>query len=128
MFTVDGPNIAAYAENSIIQPLAKLTDEEKSVYLDSIIQQGTYDNKLYALGVMESSVGLYYNKDILEEAGIEVPDADHPWTQTEFMDILKKLKPLMDEKKGYPIDMTFPIGESTIYYYAHFSGQMVVTL
>ena len=49
---------------------------------------------------MESSVGLYYNKDILEEAGIEVPDADHPWTQTEFMDILKKLKPLMDEKKA----------------------------
>lgn len=72
------------------------------------------------LGVMESSVGLYYNKDILEEAGIEVPDADHPWTQTEFMDILKKLKPLMDEKKGYPIDMTFPVGESSIYYYAPF--------
>ena len=46
VLTVDGPNIAAYAENGIIQPLAKLTDEEKSVYLDSIIQQGTYNNKL----------------------------------------------------------------------------------
>lgn len=55
MLTVDGPNIAAYAENGIIQPLAKLTDEEKSVYLDSIIQQGTYNNKLYALGAMESA-------------------------------------------------------------------------
>ena len=69
---------------------------------------------------MESSVGLYYNKDILEEAGIEVPDADHPWTRTEFMDILAKLKPIMDEKKGYPIDMTFPVGEASIYYYAPF--------
>ena len=29
VLTVDGPNIAAYAENGIIQPLAKLTDEEK---------------------------------------------------------------------------------------------------
>lgn len=48
---------------------------------------------------MESSVGLYYNKDILKEAGIEVPDADHPWTTTEFMDILEKLKPIMKEKK-----------------------------
>ena len=28
VLTVDGPNIAAYAENGIIQPLAKLTDEE----------------------------------------------------------------------------------------------------
>lgn len=30
VLTVDGPNIAAYAENGIIQPLAKLTDEERA--------------------------------------------------------------------------------------------------
>ena len=120
VLTLDGPNVAAYAENGIIQPLAELTEEERGEYLESILDQGTYNDKLYALGVMESSVGLYYNKDILEEAGIEVPDADHPWTQTEFMDILAKLKPLMDEKNGYPIDMTFPVGEASIYYYAPF--------
>lgn len=57
------------------------------MYLDSIIQQGTYNNKLYALGAMESSVGLYYNKDILAEAGVEVPDADHPWTWSEFTEV-----------------------------------------
>ena len=120
VLTLDGPNVAAYAENGIIQPLADLTEEERGEYLESILEQGTYDDKLYALGVMESSVGLYYNKDILEEAGIEVPDADHPWTRTEFMDILAKLKPIMDEKKGYPIDMTCPVGEASIYYYAPF--------
>ena len=120
VLTVDGPNIAAYAENGIIQPLADLTEDEKGVYLDSILQQGTYNNKLYALGAMESSVGLYYNKDILEEAGIEVPDADHPWTQSQFLEILEQLKPIMDEKGGYAIDMTFPVGEATIYYYAPF--------
>jgi len=120
VITVDGPNIAAYAENGIIQPLAELTDEEKGIYLDSIIDQGTYNDQLYALGAMESSVGLYYNKDILAEAGIEVPDADHPWTQTEFLEILEKLKPIMEEKNGYALDMTFPVGEATIYYYAPF--------
>lgn len=120
VLTVDGPNIAAYAENGIIQPLADLTEDEKGVYLDSILQQGTYNDKLYALGAMESSVGLYYNKDILEEAGIEVPDADHPWTQSQFLEILEQLKPIMDEKDGYAIDMTFPVGEATIYYYAPF--------
>lgn len=120
VLTVDGPNIAAYAENGIIQPLAKLTDEEKSVYLDSIIQQGTYNNKLYALGAMESSVGLYYNKDILAEAGVEVPDADHPWTWSEFTEVLKKVQPVVEKKKGYALDMTFPTGEATIYYYAPF--------
>ena len=120
VLTVDGPNIAAYAENGIIQPLSPLTEEEKGVYLESIIEQGTYKDKLYALGAMESSVGLYYNKNILEEAGVEVPDADHPWTQTEFLKVLEKIKPVMEEKNGYALDMTFPVGEATIYYYAPF--------
>ncbi len=120
VLTVDGPNIAAYAANGIIQPLAELEEDEKGEYLQSIIEQGTYNNQLYALGAMESSVGLYYNKDILKEAGIEVPDAGHPWTRTEFLDILEKLKPVMEEKNGYALDMTFPTGEATIYYYAPF--------
>ena len=120
VLTVDGPNIAAYAANGIIQPLAALSDEEKGEYLESIIEQGTYNDKLYALGAMESSVGLYYNKDILKEAGIEVPDAGHPWTRSEFLGIMEKLKPVMEEKNGYVLDMTFPTGEATIYYYAPF--------
>lgn len=120
VMTVDGPNVAAYAANGIIQPLAKLTKEEKAEYLPSIIQQGTYQKKLYALGVMESSVGLYYNKDILKKAGVTVPDADHPWTFSEFLKVLAKVKKVTDPMKGYPIDMTFPVGESTIYYYAPF--------
>ena len=120
VLTVDGPNISAYAANGIIQPLADLTEEEESEYLPSIIEQGTVNDELYALGVMESSVGFYYNKDIIEEAGIEIPDADHPWTWSEFLDILEELKPLMDEKDGYPLDMTFPVGETSIYYFAPF--------
>ena len=120
VLTVDGPNISAYAANGIIQPLADLTEEEESEYLPSIIEQGTVNDDLYALGVMESSVGFYYNKDIIEEAGIEIPDADHPWTWSEFLDILEELKPIMGEKGGYPLDMTFPVGETSIYYYAPF--------
>jgi fructooligosaccharide transport system substrate-binding protein len=120
VLTVDGPNVAAYAANGIIQPLAPLTEDEQSIYLPSILDQGTYNDQLYALGVMESSVGLYYNKAILKEAGIEVPDPDHPWTRSQFLEILARLKPLMDEKNGYPLDMTFPVGEASIYYYAPF--------
>lgn len=129
VLTVDGPNIAAYAENGIIQPLAEISDDEKSIYLESILEQGTYNEKLYALGAMESSVGCYYNKDILQEAGIDVPDANHPWTFSEFLEVLEKIKPIMDKKNGYVLDMTFPVGEATIYYYAPFfwsnGGNMV---
>ena len=120
VLTVDGPNVAAYAANGIIQPLAELTEEEQSVYLPSILEQGTYDDRLYALGVMESSVGMYYNKDLIEEAGIRIPEPGNPWTWTEFLEILEELKPFMEEKNGYPLDMTFPVGEASIYYYAPF--------
>lgn len=120
VITVDGPNVAAYAANNIIQPLSELTEEERSCYLDSILDQGTYNDKLYALGAMESSVGLYYNKAILREAGIEVPQPGDPWTWTEFSEILEKLKPIMAEKNGYALDMTFPVGEASIYYFAPF--------
>lgn len=120
VLTVDGPNIAAYAENGIIQPLAELSEKEKGIYLDSIIEQGTYNDKLYALGAMESSVGLYCNKDILKQAGVSIPDADHPWTFSEFLEVLEKVKPITNELGGYPIDLTFPVGEATIYYYAPF--------
>lgn len=120
VLTVDGPNIAAYAENGIIQPLAPLTEEEKSIYLESILEQGTYNDKLYALGAMESSVGCYYNKEILQEAGIDIPDMDHPWSFQEFLDVLEKVKPIAEARDGYALDMTFPVGEATIYYYAPF--------
>lgn len=129
VITVDGPNVAAYAANGIIQPLAKLTKKERAVYLDSILDQGTYNGKLYALGAMESSVGMYYNKALLKEAGIEVPDQDHPWTWSQFTKVLEQLKPVMEKHNGYPLDMTFPTGEATIYYYAPFfwanGGDMV---
>ena len=120
VLTVDGPNIAAYAANGIIQPLAPLSEEERGAYLTSILAQGTYNDALYALGVMESSVGLYYNRDLLAEAGIEVPPADDPWTWSEFAALLEQLKPMMQARGGYPLDMTFPVGETSIYFYAPF--------
>lgn len=120
VLTVDGPNVAAYAANGIIQPLAPLTEEERSIYLPSILEQGTYQDQLYALGAMESSVGLYCNKDILSQAGVEVPDCDHPWTFDEFLEVLKKVKPITDQLGGYALDVSYPVGEATIYFYAPF--------
>ena len=107
VLTVDGPNISSYAHNNIIAPLVDVTKKEKSEYLNSIIEQGTVDGKLYALGAMESSVGLYYNKDILDKAGVtEVPS-----TWTEFLDACQKIKDNTDAA-GYciPLNTEAPNG------------------
>ena len=63
-------------------------------------------------------MGFYYNNDIIEDAGIEVPSINNPWTWSEFIEICKKLKEHLGD--GYVIDMPFPAGETTIYFYASF--------
>lgn len=94
VLTLDGPNTAAYAHSKIIQPIGKYISNKGDI-LPSVIKQGTYDKKLYAVGYSESSVGFYYNKKMFKEAGIkdsEIATLQHPWTWTQFKDICKRLK------------------------------------
>ena len=72
-----------------------LKDDNMDDVLDSIKQQGTYDGKFYAFGYSESNVGVYYNKKMFKEAGIDeasLPTLEKPWTWSEFNAIAKKLK------------------------------------
>lgn len=102
---VDGPNISNYAENGIIVPLDDyISDEDKADYLDSTILQDTYKNQLFAIGPTESSVAVYYNKDMLDAIGVTAPTKiEDAWTWDEFYDIAKKLT--TDEVSGARIIM-----------------------
>lgn len=109
---VDGPNVSNYAANGIIVPIdSYFSDEDKTDFVDSIKVQGTYDGKLYALGATESSVALYYNKDMIDAAGIKVPEKlEDAWTWSEFAEIAKTLTTdtvvgtniIMDQGEGLP--------------------------
>ena len=71
---VDGPNVANYAASGITVPIDKYFNaDDMKDFVDSVKVQGTYNNKLYALSATESSVALYYNKDMLAAAGITAP-------------------------------------------------------
>lgn len=94
ILTLDGPNTAAYADARMIQPLDDYISNKEDIS-DSIIKQGTYDGKLYALGFSESGVGIFYNKKMFKEAGIsedQLPTLEKPWTWDEFIEISKTLK------------------------------------
>jgi len=93
VLTLDGPNTAAYAEAEIIAPLGEYISNKEDL-LDSIINQGTYNGKLYAVGYSESGVGIYYNKEMFKEAGIDMdalPTIENPWDWERFMELSKKL-------------------------------------
>ena len=109
---VDGPNISNYAENGIIVPIDEyISAEDKADFLDSTITQNTYDGKLYCVANTESSVALYFNKKMCDEAGIVPPTTlEDAWTWDEFYEAAKKLtKPgvsganiIMDKGEGIP--------------------------
>lgn len=109
---VDGPNISNYAANGIIVPISSYcTKEDLSDFVNSIKVQGTYNGELYALGATESSVALYYNKDMIEAAGIKIPEKlEEAWTWSEYEEAAKKLTTntvagtniIMDQGEGLP--------------------------
>ncbi|TWK25534.1 putative ABC transporter substrate-binding protein YesO [Bacillus licheniformis] len=99
VITLDGPNTAAYAKSGVIAPLDEYIKDQDDL-LPSIKQQGTYQGKLYAIGVSESSVGIYYNKKMLKDAGVNLktlPTVENPWTWDEFLELCKKLKNKYDK-------------------------------
>ena len=90
---VDGPTVSYYAANGIIVPITDYFDEDTlSDFVDSTVQQGTYDGELYAIAATESSVAFYYNIDYLTECGVDVEDIesrtiDNPLTWSEWEEI-----------------------------------------
>ncbi len=116
LILVDGPNVSNYAINEMIIPLESyISADSKADLLDSIVTQGTFNNQLYAVGLWESSVGIYYNKKMLADAGIEVPASmDDAWTWSELLDNAKKLT----TSDHYGITFHNEIGEQVTYFYS----------
>lgn len=92
VLTIDGPTVAANAEAGVIAPLDEYFDQsDLDDFNEDIIEQGTYNGKLYAVAAMDSSVLFFYNKDMFEAAGITPAAIENPWTWDEFYEAAKKL-------------------------------------
>ncbi|MFJ3106777.1 extracellular solute-binding protein [Streptomyces sp. NPDC086835] len=104
LLDLDGPNLYNYAWNGDLIPLEScLKASTRKDLLPSIIEQGTYNSKLYGVGAFDSGLVLYAYKSALKEVGARIPaGVDDAWTSQEFTEILAKLK-----KAGYdrPLDM-----------------------
>jgi fructooligosaccharide transport system substrate-binding protein len=115
LIKLDGPFVASYAASEVIMPVGEYyTDADLADYVDSIIEQGSYNGKLYSLGAMESSVMLYYNKAIFEAAGIEAPTSvEDAWTWDEFFAIAQQLT--TGDQYGLNLFMNYGVGEWLTY-------------
>jgi multiple sugar transport system substrate-binding protein len=84
-------DIEPYLENSDI-------NLEEDYYVKSL-NDHKYKGKLYGLPILNMSYFMYYNKDLLDAAGVEYPTND--WTIDEFLTKAQKLTNLDKNQYGY---------------------------
>lgn len=95
ILAVDSSEVAGRVHYDILKSIDDyVSAEEKSSYVDSVIDQGTIDGKLYTLSAMEAPGGLYYNKDMLKAVGYSDADfgtIENPWSWDDVHEAQKKL-------------------------------------
>ena len=96
-----GPeSIKTYADNGYIRPLDDLIDQSAidqlwttlaKVYRYDGTTAGTGEGSLYALPKDLSCFAFAYNKDLFDEAGLDYPDPNKPYTYDEFLKVCQAL-------------------------------------
>ncbi len=99
--TGNGPNIAVmhideiatFAAQNVIQPISDIADAlklDQAAYEAAVWNGGVVNDVRYGIPIDVHNLGLYYNKDLFEKAGLD-PDKP-PTTNDEYMNALDKLK------------------------------------
>lgn len=96
---VDVPLVASYAIKGWIAPMdSYFTDDEKAQFASSALDAGTWDGVFYCPAMNSSSQLLWYNTELLGEAGVEVPESsvENRLTWEQVVDMAKKTLEVVD--------------------------------
>ncbi len=83
-FWMNGPFFPFYASRDVLLDLTPYMQEtgfDDSKYPASILGSYNYNGKQYGGPFYYDSIGLYYNKDLFDAAGIAYPDASWDWNK-----------------------------------------------
>jgi len=102
---LDGPFVAAYAWQGHLRPLGPLVpDSVLDGLLPSIVGQGRYQDRLWALGTYDSGLGLFARRSALEAAGIPIPASpSEAWSVDEMDQWMTSLAD--DDEDGAVLDL-----------------------
>ncbi len=92
-FDVDSPLVAHYGYQDVLLPLDEYVDKKDwEDFLEQDRQIATYNGKILTLPWSSSSQAVFYNLDLLKEAGITPPSTpDKRWTWAQLLEAAKKL-------------------------------------
>jgi multiple sugar transport system substrate-binding protein len=90
----DGPNLYNYAWSGKLKPIDSCVPTSlRQDLLPSIVDQGTYANRLWGVGTFDSGLGLFIRPSILSRAGIRIPSGPaDAWSADEFSTVLQRLR------------------------------------
>ncbi len=91
-FELDGPLVARFVEAGWLAPLdAHVGEKDRADFLPTVLEQGTVDGRLFALGAFDSAVVLYYDRDMLARAGVAPAPEHTAWTWEEFLTACQRI-------------------------------------
>lgn len=100
VFYVGPETVSQYVDNGYVTSLTPLleaaglsTDDMMQDILDNYRYDGesTGTGDLYGLPYDSSVFAYAYNKELFDEAGLDYPDPDNPYTYDEFVEVCKQL-------------------------------------
>lgn len=104
---------ADYQADDLLLPAKDYVSEETyNKMYEAFLEQSNVDGTIWAIPDLASARAMYYNKDILEEAGAEVPT-----TWEELKETCKKIKEKFPDVYPWGVDMTTDEGQAAFAYY-----------
>lgn len=102
LFMMNGPNFYKFASLNLLSNLQPLVDQDKldtSVYPKGINELYRYNSKQYGIPYFQGTVGLFYNKELFDKAGIAYPN--NTWTWDTLKQTAAKLTDKNQKIYGY---------------------------
>lgn len=103
VFAADGPNIAAYVNRGYLTSLNDyFTAEEIAQFTPPMQDECNYQGNFSGAAMGDSSMVMYYNKDLLKEAGVDYEalfgavDGEHRITWEQLVEIAKDVQAKID--------------------------------
>lgn len=111
--------LADYVADDLLMPATEYASEDlQAKFFPAFWEASTIDDTVYALPILASCRALFYNKDILDEAGASVPT-----TWAEVQETAQKIKDKFgDDVYPWGIDMTTDEGQAAFAYYTWNNG------
>ncbi|HLQ80435.1 MAG TPA: sugar ABC transporter substrate-binding protein [Brachybacterium sp.] len=81
VFWINGPNFELYASYGMLQDLTELEGFEPANYPPNLIELYSYQGTPYAIPKDFDTIALWYNRDLLQRAGVDEPAGSWSWDE-----------------------------------------------